>query len=46
MVVALHDRALALSFAQRIIGMKEGQIVFDSPADGLTPDDLDHLYVT
>jgi len=45
-VVALHDRALALSFSQRIIGMKEGQIVFDSPADGLTPDDLDHLYVT
>lgn len=45
-VVALHDRALALSFAQRIIGMREGKIVFDSPAAGLSPSDLDHLYVT
>lgn len=45
-VVALHDRVLALSFAHRIIGLRDGQIVFDRPAAGLSPDDLDHLYVT
>lgn len=45
-VVALHDRGLALSFAHRIIGLRDGRIVFDSPAAGLSPDDLDHLYVS
>lgn len=44
-VVALHDRALALSFAQRLIGLRHGRIVFDSPVVGLTPADLDHLYL-
>lgn len=44
-VVALHDRALALSFAQRLIGLRDGRIVFDSPTEGLTPTDLDHLYL-
>lgn len=45
-VVALHDRALALSFASRIIGLRNGAIVLDSPAAGLLPGDLDHLYLT
>lgn len=44
-VVALHDRTLALSFAQRLIGLRHGRIVLDSPAAGLTPADLDHLYL-
>jgi len=44
-VVALHDRALALSFADRLIGLRKGRIVFDSPAAGLQPDDLDHIYL-
>lgn len=45
-VVALHDRALALSFADRVIGLRNGAIVLDSPAAGLHPGDLDHLYLT
>lgn len=43
-VLALHDRALALEFADRIIGLKDGRIWLDAPSRGLTPADLDPLY--
>ncbi len=43
-VVALHDRALAVDFADRIIGLRGGRIVMDAPAHGLQPADIDHLY--
>ncbi|MEP4377401.1 MAG: ATP-binding cassette domain-containing protein [Alphaproteobacteria bacterium] len=45
-VVALHDRALALSFADRIVGVQDGKIAMDTPSAGLTPGDLDRLYKT
>lgn len=43
-ILAMHDRALALRFADRLIGIKGGRIVLDESASGMTPDDLDQLY--
>ena len=43
-VLAMHDRALAIEFADRLIGIKGGRVVLDRPADGLAPADLDDLY--
>ena len=43
-IVALHDRALALSFADRIIGLKDGKVALDTLTAGLQPGDLDGLY--
>jgi phosphonate transport system ATP-binding protein len=45
-VLAMHDRALAIQFADRLIGIKGGRIVLDEQAAGLTPADLDELYQT
>jgi phosphonate transport system ATP-binding protein len=44
MVLALHDRELALAYADRVIGLKDGRIVLDAPTDGMAPADLDFLY--
>ncbi|MFT6917151.1 MAG: phosphonate transport system ATP-binding protein [Motiliproteus sp.] len=43
-VVALHDRELALNHYQRIIGLKQGQVVLDAPSDQLTADQLAFIY--
>ena len=43
-VLALHDRTLALEFADRIIGLKDGRIWLDAPSAGLSPADLDPVY--
>ena len=43
-VLAMHDRALALAHADRVIGLRGGAIAFDRAAAGLTPADLDALY--
>ena len=43
-ILALHDRVLALSFADRIIGLKDGKIAMDTLTAGLQPGDLDGLY--
>jgi phosphonate transport system ATP-binding protein len=45
-ILALHDRELALAYAERIVGVREGRIVMDSRASDLTPSDLDFLYRT
>ncbi|MFT6582077.1 MAG: phosphonate transport system ATP-binding protein [Alphaproteobacteria bacterium] len=44
-ILAMHDRALALEFADRLIGLKGGEIVLDEPTDGMAPSDLDSLYL-
>jgi phosphonate transport system ATP-binding protein len=44
-ILAMHDRALAIEFADRLIGVKAGQIVMDQESAGMTPGDLDNLYL-
>lgn len=43
-VLAMHDVELALSYASRIIGLKDGSIALDRPTAGLGASDLDFLY--
>ncbi|MDT8445747.1 MAG: ATP-binding cassette domain-containing protein [bacterium] len=43
-ILSLHSVDLALSKAQRIIGLKAGQILFDRPQGAVTPADLKQLY--
>ena len=43
-VVNIHDVALAQMFLPRIVGLRSGSIVYDGPADGLTPDVLTTIY--
>ena len=39
LVASLHAVDLALSHFPRIIGLRDGQILFDSPSDQVSPDD-------
>ncbi len=43
-VVALHDRELALQNYQRIIGLKQGQVVLDAPSASLSSEQLAFIY--
>jgi phosphonate transport system ATP-binding protein len=43
-IVNMHDVNLARRFGDRMIGMAEGQIVYDGSADGLTPEVLARIY--
>jgi len=43
-IINIHDVMLAQMFAQRIVGLKLGEIVYDGPPDGLTPDVLTEIY--
>ena len=45
-VLAMHDVELALRYASRIVGLKNGGVALDQPNDGLTVRDLDFLYRT
>lgn len=45
-LLAMHDRALAIEFADRIVGIRDGRIVLDQPSSGMRPHDLDDLYRT
>ena len=44
-ILAMHDRELAIAFANRLIGIRDGRIVLDAPADGMKPSDLDDIYL-
>jgi phosphonate transport system ATP-binding protein len=43
-VLAMHDVDLALAYADRIIGMRDGRIVLDRPTAGTRHSDLDSIY--
>jgi phosphonate transport system ATP-binding protein len=43
-LVNMHDVGLAQSFADRIIGLRGGEIVFDGPASHVTADVLTEIY--
>jgi phosphonate transport system ATP-binding protein len=43
-VVNIHDVMLAQMFAQRIVGLQLGAIVYDGPPDGLTAEVLTTIY--
>jgi len=44
LVASLHAVELALAHFPRVIGIREGQVVFDCPADAVTDPMLDALY--
>ncbi|MBT3204413.1 MAG: phosphonate ABC transporter ATP-binding protein [Gammaproteobacteria bacterium] len=43
-IVNIHDVPLAKSFANRVIGMRDGEIVFDGNPDDLTETELTNIY--
>ena len=43
-LVNIHDVGLAQSFADRIIGLREGEIVFDGTSENITADVLTDIY--
>ncbi|MBM1312384.1 phosphonate ABC transporter ATP-binding protein [Sulfitobacter mediterraneus] len=43
-IINIHDVALAQMFVQRVIGLRFGEMVYDGPPDGLTPDKLTEIY--
>lgn len=44
LVVSLHNIELATRYAERIVGIKEGTIVFDKPAAMLAAADMERIY--
>lgn len=45
-IMALHSVTFARRFGKRIIGLCGGRIKFDLPADQVTQDDINELYLT
>jgi phosphonate transport system ATP-binding protein len=43
-VISLHQLQLAKRFADRIVGIVEGAVVFDGPPERLTDEDLARIY--
>jgi len=43
-IINIHDVALAQMFAQRIVGLQLGEIVYDGPPDGMSADVLTQIY--
>ena len=43
-IINMHDVPLALMFVPRIIGLRQGEIVYDGSADDLTPERLTEIY--
>jgi len=43
-IVNLHDVNLALNFCDRIIGLKEGVVIFDGSPKALTDERLTYIY--
>lgn len=43
-VIAMHDVELALQYTQRVVGIRDGQVVLDEPSHRLSARDLQPLY--
>ncbi|MEM7170837.1 MAG: phosphonate ABC transporter ATP-binding protein [Pseudomonadota bacterium] len=43
-IINIHDVALAQMFVQRVVGLRLGEVVYDGPPNGLTPDVLTEIY--
>jgi phosphonate transport system ATP-binding protein len=43
-IINMHDVELAKRFADRVVGMAEGSVVFDGPPDGLSDEMLKKVY--
>ena len=43
-LLAMHDRELAIEFADRIVGLRDGRIVLDQSSKSMKPNDLNNLY--
>jgi phosphonate transport system ATP-binding protein len=43
-IINIHDVMLAQMFAERIVGLRLGEVVFDGPPDGLTAETLTQIY--
>ena len=43
-IINIHDVMLAQMFAERIVGLRLGEIVYDGPPDGLTAEVLTKIY--
>ena len=43
-IINIHDVFLAQMFSQRVVGLELGNVVFDGPPDGLTPEVLTRIY--
>ncbi len=44
LLVSLHAIELALSHCERIVGLRQGRVLFDKPAAAVTPDMIADLY--
>ena len=43
-IINIHDVLLAQMFAERVVGLRLGEVVYDGPPDGLTPAVLTDIY--
>jgi len=43
-IINIHDVLLAQMFAERVVGLRFGEVVYDGPPTGLTPDVLTEIY--
>lgn len=43
-LINIHHVEMALEFCDRIIGIRDGEIVYDGPSAEVTPQVLDHIY--
>ncbi|PJF48252.1 MAG: phosphonate ABC transporter ATP-binding protein [Chloroflexi bacterium] len=43
-IINIHDVPLAQLFVKRIVGLRAGEIVYDGPPEGLTPERLTDIY--
>ena len=44
MIINIHHVELALEYCDRIIGIRQGAIVYDGPSNEVTQEVLNHIY--